>query len=224
MKTICGFRPSNKLHLGHYFSVIKPALTEECTVLIADLHCEELPSIQDIQYNIDILKQYGITNIIRQSDVFNYRCYTELLKHVKLSHLQKMPQYKTAEKKSLHKLLYPVMMMVDIQKYDRVIVGRDQRAHIDLANDYRTVPIKADINHIQLQDLTDHTKKMSKSHPKGCIFLDDNEATILNKCKKINNINLLPQMCTLFDVEYNADTAYETKVELSKAIYNTIKI
>lgn len=35
---LVGIRPSGKLHIGHYFSVIKPALQFGCDVMIARYH------------------------------------------------------------------------------------------------------------------------------------------------------------------------------------------
>ena len=36
--TIVGFRPSGRLHLGHYVSVIKPAIEYKADILIAKHH------------------------------------------------------------------------------------------------------------------------------------------------------------------------------------------
>jgi len=38
MRTLVGIRPSGKLHIGHYFSVIKPAIEESVDVLVARYH------------------------------------------------------------------------------------------------------------------------------------------------------------------------------------------
>ena len=36
--TVVGFRPSGRLHLGHYVSVIKPAIEYKADILIAKHH------------------------------------------------------------------------------------------------------------------------------------------------------------------------------------------
>lgn len=91
---------------------------------------------------------------------------------------------------------YPVLMAADILLYDAefVPVGEDQLQHLELA---RTLARKfnAQFGKIftepkpiltkmpRVMSLDDPTKKMSKSRPSGCIFLDDPTATIIKKIK-----------------------------------------
>lgn len=89
---------------------------------------------------------------------------------------------------------YPVLMAADILLYDAafVPVGDDQLQHLELA---RTVarkfnakfgktfiepkPLMTDVP--RLMSLDDPEKKMSKSRPEGCLFLDDEPDAIRTK-------------------------------------------
>jgi tryptophanyl-tRNA synthetase len=91
---------------------------------------------------------------------------------------------------------YPVLMASDILLYDAqfVPVGEDQLQHIELT---RTLARKFNsrFGHILMEpkdlltdiprvmSLQDPTKKMSKSDPKGCIFIDDSPEEIQEKVK-----------------------------------------
>lgn len=61
MKTLVGIRPTGRLHIGHYFSVIKPALKENADVLVARYHA---PSgdwkklVNDLKLNLGIYLYY----------------------------------------------------------------------------------------------------------------------------------------------------------------------
>ena len=90
---------------------------------------------------------------------------------------------------------YPVLMACDIILYDAdvVPVGEDQKQHVELARD-----LVVRFNHkygdilkmprpevrkvgARIMSLSDPTKKMSKSDPKGDIFLKDDLATVRKK-------------------------------------------
>lgn len=89
---------------------------------------------------------------------------------------------------------YPVLMAADILLYDTafVPVGDDQLQHLELT---RTLarkfngkfgntfiepkPLLTDVP--RLMSLDDPAKKMSKSHPEGCLFLDDDADAIRAK-------------------------------------------
>lgn len=91
---------------------------------------------------------------------------------------------------------YPILMAADVLLYSPQIVpvGEDQLQHLELA---RTIarkfnnrfgetfiepkPLLTSVP--RLMSLSDPTKKMSKSEPSGCLFLDDEPETIR---KKIN--------------------------------------
>ena len=82
---------------------------------------------------------------------------------------------------------YPVLMAADIVLYDskRIPVGEDQIQHVELARDlvkrfnnrYGDVFVmpKAEVTKVgaRIMSLSDPTKKMSKSDPKGDIYLSD---------------------------------------------------
>ncbi len=89
-----------------------------------------------------------------------------------------MPQYKAKEKTALM-YTYPVLMAHDLVGYDKVIVGDDQRPHIEFARDI--LPRVGEIcpeptyTSFKIMDLRHPQNKMSKSDPKSCLFLDDND-------------------------------------------------
>ena len=180
MKNLCGIRPTGKLHIGHYFSVIKPARENDCEILIATFHA---PS-EDAKAFFNELVQYAsVFRIIFQEDVFDARLYFRLLELAPIGELSLMTQYKSG-KRNAHLLTYPVLMAHDVAGYDNVYVGEDQRQHLEFArrllrkynaaqdNDIVGIP-NAQIVGGRVMSLTDPTKKMSKSEPNGCLFLSD---------------------------------------------------
>ncbi len=94
-------------------------------------------------------------------------------------------------------IFYPVLMTADILLYDAKIVpvGDDQLQHLELA---RTLARKFNNRFGQtfsepqalltktprVMSLNDPTKKMSKSQPEGCLFLDDSPKDIESKIKR----------------------------------------
>ena len=90
---------------------------------------------------------------------------------------------------------YPVLMACDILLYDADIVpvGEDQKQHVELARDlvvrfnHRYGDIlkmpKPEIRKVgaRIMSLSDPSKKMSKSDPKGDIFLKDDLAVVRKK-------------------------------------------
>ncbi len=92
---------------------------------------------------------------------------------------------------------YPILMAADIILYNAkfVPVGYDQIQHLELA---RTLARKFNKNFgktfiepqpllastPRLMSLDDPTKKMSKSHPDGCLFIDDHPAHLEEKIKR----------------------------------------
>jgi tryptophanyl-tRNA synthetase len=111
-----------------------------------------------------------------------------------MGELNRMTQFKDKASKLNEKNIglglftYPVLMAADIILYDakKVPVGEDQKQHVELARDLATRfnhRYKKDIFVIpepvipttgaRIMSLSDPTKKMSKSDPKGDIFLKD---------------------------------------------------
>ncbi len=92
---------------------------------------------------------------------------------------------------------YPVLMASDILLYDAkfVPVGNDQDQHLELArtlarkfnSKFGKTFIEPQALHTEvprLMSLDDPEKKMSKSRPEGCLFLDDTPDVIRKKIKR----------------------------------------
>lgn len=124
-------------------------------------------------------------------------CYTYM------GELSRMTQFK--DKSSRHAdninaglFTYPVLMAADILLYnaDLVPVGHDQKQHLELTRDLaeRFNGIYGDTFKIpegyiakhgaRVMDLSDPTKKMSKSEPQGSIALLEDPASIMKKFKR----------------------------------------
>lgn len=176
MSTIVGTRPSGRLHIGHYASVIKPAKKHGARVLIAEYHAPGQP----ITGLIEQLMSLGIRRdqIVRQSKAFNGRLFFELLESTPSGLLNHMPQYKVKDKNALM-LTYPVLMAHDIAGFDYVVVGDDQKPHIEFANDILPkLGLKCPepiYEGGRIMDLRHPENKMSKSEPNSCLFLDDED-------------------------------------------------
>lgn len=116
-----------------------------------------------------------------------------------LGELSRMTQFKDKSERqgnniNLGLFAYPVLQAADILLYDAhaVPVGEDQIQHLELT---RTLARKfnAQFGTIftepqplltptpRVMSLADPTKKMSKSEPNGCVFLDDEPETIETK-------------------------------------------
>ena len=172
-----------------------------------------------------------------------------------MGELNRMTQFKDKSSKMNEKKIglglftYPVLMAGDIILYDakRVPVGEDQKQHVELARD-----IAIRFNHrykkeifvipepvipttgARIMSLSDPTKKMSKSDPKGDIFLKDDLKVVRKKimsavtdldCKvkydkenKPGISNLLTIYCSLKEC-----TIEEAEKEFEGANYGTFK-
>jgi tryptophanyl-tRNA synthetase len=172
MSRIVGVRPSGEMHIGHYASVIKPALTyADVDVLIAKYHAED----DHVSYTKEMLRNFGIEGKVQEIDV---DLYFRLLKATPSNLLNAMPQYK-AKSKTAHMYTYPVLMAHDLVGYDEVIVGEDQRPHIEFANDlFERVNLpRIEGRYVggRIMGLRDPSKKMSSSEPETCLFLYDQD-------------------------------------------------
>src|SRR5277367_5233914 len=182
---LTGVRPTGRMHLGHFFSVIKPALELASTVLIAEYHAPKCKPIE-VEMMVDTLRSFGVPkkSIRLQSEEFDAQTYFELLSIARVGELQRMTQYMTAgDDNDAHLLVYPVLMVHDVLGYDEILVGDDQTQHINYARDlierynrvFKTsirLPIARPVGG-RVMSLTEPTKKMSKSESNGCLFLDD---------------------------------------------------
>lgn len=154
------------------------------------------------QNTIDIVAFYlacGLdpekTTIFMQSDVSAHSELAIILQnYLYMGELSRMTQFKDKVQKMDNKSIgvgifaYPILMAADILLYnaDYVPVGEDQRQHVELARDLAhrfntrynkelfVVPeaISPKVG-ARIMSLSDPTKKMSKSDPKGDIFLKD---------------------------------------------------
>lgn len=186
-KQLCGLRPTGRLHIGHYFSVIKPAQAG-ADVLIANYHAPEEKNTDKI---VSVLRKFGVTKIKQQKEIFDPVLYFQLLTIAPIGALERMTQYKSTDEdqKTAQLLTYPVLMAHDVAGYE----GEDQKQHLEYARqllrrynrkfekDY--ILPKACIVGGRVRDLKLPDNKMSKSAPEGCLFLDDMPEEIARKVR-----------------------------------------
>lgn len=158
------------------------------------------------------------TLIFKQSDVLEHTFLAYVLMcNTTIGELNRMTQFKDKGAKVKNAngtefiptglLIYPTLMAADILLYDAdvVVVGSDQKQHLELTrnigirlNNKLATPIfKIPEPYIashgaRIMDLSDPTKKMSKStsNPKGVIFLSDSEKEVEQKIKSALTDNL----------------------------------
>lgn len=164
------------------------------------------------QRSLDIIRTYlaaGIDSrkatIFQQSDISAHTELGWILNTItKVAELEKMTQYKDYVRQD-HKegpgaglLNYPTLMAADILLYQTEVVpvGEDQVQHIELtrllAKRFNNLYGETFINPkpmiksegARIMQLTDPTKKMSKSEPSGCIFLADDPLVAHKKVKR----------------------------------------
>jgi len=223
-KTIVGIRPTGKLHIGHYFSVIRPALEENADVLIADYHGDWRLSHKLYEQ----LNSYEVYKINFQAHTFQAKLYFSLLKVAKIGELKRMTQFKNSKVQTAHLLTYPVLMAHDLRGYDRVIVGDDQKQHVEYANvlfkRLGLPKIKGDYRSGRIMDLQKPTKKMSKSNPKGCLFLEDDfEKKIMKAVTTPAGIRNLTQLAKRFGIKWNTKNNEYSKKRLFVALNRVFK-
>lgn len=181
MKAISGIRPSGKLHLGNYIGSILPALKYDADVLIAEYHAPEFShgkTSEATKLKHQLQRYFKPKRIKLQSKQFDAELFFNLLNVTPSGLLHHMPQYKEKEKTALM-FTYPVLMAHDIAGYDLVIVGDDQRPHIEFAKDIlhkvgRKCP-EPIYEGGRVMDLRHPMSKMSKSEPNSCLFLSDSK-------------------------------------------------
>ena len=192
MKSLCGLRPTGRLHIGHYFACIRPALAG-ADVLIATYHAPftTQETVDQLRFT---LMRFGVRTILHQENIFDARLYFRLLALTYPGELNRMTQFRASDEKTAHLFVYPVLMVHDVAGYDEVIVGEDQSQHLNFARDLLArynktfsgdvkIPI-ANPAAGRVMSLTDPTKKMSKSEPAGCLFLDDESDEVARKIRK----------------------------------------
>ena len=183
----------------------------ECFIFIADLHALTLPIDPEVlrQNSIDLAAFYlaaGLdpnrSALFLQSSVSAHAELNAILQnYLYMGELSRMTQFKDKASKmkesaiGLGLFAYPVLMAADIVLYDATIVpvGEDQVQHVEITRDLvnrmnnrygniLTMP-KAELRKVgkRSMSLSDPTVKMSKSDPKGDIFLKDDLAVIRKK-------------------------------------------
>ena len=143
------------------------------------------------------------TTIFLQSDVSAHSEINSILhNYLYMGELSRMTQFKDKSKKmnenaiGLGLFAYPVLMCGDILLYnaDIVPVGEDQKQHVELCRDLvhrfnnrynkevfkMPEPIIPKVG-ARIMSLSDPTRKMSKSDPKGDIFLKDDLNVVRKK-------------------------------------------
>jgi len=190
-------------YIGAIKNFAKVQQEGEAFLFIADLHALTLPIDPEFLRNNsrDLAAYYlaaGLdpkkTTIFLQSDVPAHSELAIILQnYLYMGELSRMTQFKDKSAKmkdeaiGLGLFAYPVLMAADIVIYDakRIPVGEDQLQHIELARDlvkrfnnrYGEVLVmpKGEMVKVgsRIMSLSDPTKKMSKSDPKGDIYLND---------------------------------------------------
>ena len=183
----------------------------DCYIFIADLHALTLPIEPEVlkQNSIDIAAFYlacGLdpdkSTLFLQSSVSAHAEVNAIFQnYLYMGELSRMTQFKDKSSKmkesaiGLGLFAYPVLMAGDIVLYDAdvVPVGEDQKQHVELTRDlvnrfnHRYGEVlkmpRPEINKVgkRVMSLSDPTVKMSKSDPKGDIFLKDDLKVIRKK-------------------------------------------
>ena len=198
-------------YIGVLKNLHKETSRGDCFYFIADLHALTLPIDPEVlrQNSIDLACFYlaaGLdpnkVTLFLQSEVSAHAEMNAIMQnYLYMGELSRMTQFKDKSAKmnesaiGLGLFAYPVLMASDIILYDATIipVGEDQKQHVELTRDLvnrfnnrygkiLTMP-KPEMRKVgaRIMSLSDPTKKMSKSDPKGDIFLKDDLATIRKK-------------------------------------------
>jgi tryptophanyl-tRNA synthetase len=180
-------------------------------IFIADLHALTMPiEAETLRNNSRDIAAFYLASgldpkrctIFLQSSVSEHAELNAILQnYLYMGELRRMTQFKDKCSKmndneiGLGIFAYPVLMAADILLYDASIVpvGEDQTQHVELARDLvkrfnhkygdiLTMP-KAQVQKVgaRIMSLSDPSKKMSKSDPKGDIFLKEPLESIRKK-------------------------------------------
>ena len=183
----------------------------ECIFFIADLHALTLPIEPSVlrQNSIDLASFYlaaGLNpkrvTLFLQSSVSEHAELNAIMQnYLYMGELSRMTQFKDKASKmnesaiGLGLFAYPVLMACDIILYDSDVipVGEDQVQHVEITRDLvnrfnnrygkiLNMP-KYELRKVgaRIMSLSDPTVKMSKSDPKGDIFLKDDMKTVRKK-------------------------------------------
>lgn len=182
----------------------------ECLFFLADLHSltgEAFSAKEKKEQIIDLARSYIASGLDPKKSILFAQSsvpqHTELAWSLNtvapMGELERMTQFKDKSENSPENInvglfTYPVLMAADILLYDAgvVPVGDDQDQHLELA---RTLARKFNARYgetfIEPKELHTETprvmaldnpdKKMSKSSPAGCLFLDDSPEEMRHK-------------------------------------------
>lgn len=233
-KILCGIQPTGRLTLGNYLGCLKRGLKlqeegHDVVFMIANYHALTTDSYTDVT-EVE-LKRLGCKNIIRQTPLYT-ELFFKLCCKMNLGSLLKMPQYKDKKENveyDLGLLLYPVLMTADIiiNEPDVVIIGKDQKPHLDLCNDiskkYNGRYYNYEFGDVdKVMSLVDPTKKMSKSlGEKHVLYLFDED--YYQKLKKANANEYGLNNLYIIAKALGIDNKFEMNSELKKAIADRMK-
>lgn len=185
----------------------------QCHFFVADLHSltEDFEPKEKSKQVLDIVLSYLAIGLKPEKSVLFIQ--SQVLEHAELAwvlntitpfgELRRMTQFKDKsehQKENVNVGLfdYPVLQAADILLYDAefVPVGEDQIQHLEFT---RTLARKFNMKFKKkifvepkelltetpkIMSLSDPLKKMSKSMPEGCLFLDDTAEVIREKIKR----------------------------------------
>lgn len=210
---ISGIQPTGKLHIGNYLGALKNFVDlqnsgkYQCYFFVADLHSltEDFNPKDKQKQTMDVVLSFLAAGIDpKKSKIFIQSQTSEpaelawiLNTITPMGELQRMTQFKEKGETNTGLFTYPVLMAADIILYDAqfVPVGEDQLQHLEftraIARKFNNkfgktfIEPKAILTSIpRLMSLDDPNKKMSKSRPAGCLFLDDSPTAIKEKIMK----------------------------------------
>lgn len=198
-------------YIGVLKNLAKTTERGESFIFIADLHALTLPIDPEVlrQNTIDLACFYlaaGLdtskATLFLQSSVSAHAELNAIMQnYLYMGELSRMTQFKDKSAKmeqnaiGLGLFAYPVLMACDIILYDANIipVGEDQVQHVEITRDlvnrinnrYGDILVmpKAEMRKVgnRIMSLSNPLVKMSKSDPKGDIFLKDDLAVIRKK-------------------------------------------
>ena len=180
----------------------------EASVFLAELHAATTSSPMEIMTHSEqltrtlmasgvrgeIYSQFQVKDLVAQTEIA-IRGLTTVSRLLRLPTLKdKIAQSDKPESASAALLLYPTLMAADIilARPRFVPTGKDQKPHIEITNELIRAfnreygaqlpePQPRTAEPINIASLDQSGRKMSKSIPKGAIFLDDTEAAARKK-------------------------------------------
>ncbi len=181
----------------------------ECYYFIADLHSltEDFDHREKPKQILELTAEYLAAGLNPEKSTLFLQsavpAHTELMWLLTIitpeGELRRMTQYKDKviikkQEADMGLLMYPELMAADILLYDAkfVPVGEDQVQHLELTraltrkfnNRFGKTFVEPQpilTKTPRVMSLTDPTKKMSKSQPEGCLFIDDSPEEIKRK-------------------------------------------